>query len=43
MYYDAELCRPALPVDAFYDEDEIERQMQLGPPETAEQYLLRVR
>jgi hypothetical protein len=34
---------PALPVDLQYDEAEIERLIELGPPASAEEYLLRVR
>ncbi len=43
MFFDPEVCRPALPLDGEYDEEEIERKMELGPPETAEDYLMRVR
>jgi hypothetical protein len=44
MIEDAEAgCRRALPVDAPYDEADIERRMQEGPPQSAEDYLLRVR
>jgi hypothetical protein len=43
MIFDAEICRPALPIDIEYDEDEIERQIVAGPPMTAEEYINRVR
>ena len=33
----------ALPIDLPYDEEEIQRRMAEGPPESAEEYLLRVR